>query len=111
MEIKPEVLRSLLRDAYLLGCTRPADLADQCVTEVAAKAGLSLAAEMRVFPVAELRSMPEGAILNHLIHGRCRIRKRGNGSTYAQFERSGSIYECLTNADPWDKPMRVVFKP
>ncbi len=107
MEISIERLRTLLGEAFDTGYQNSAELKDQLLDEILLRWQSQKEEQYRVFKVEELRQMPVGAVFHHTTRGRGWIISKADGSKHMQFEK-GQVVGFSQNADPWDRPMRLL---
>lgn len=112
MEINYEKLFLLLTEAYDLGYKGCNDLKNDNIENLLLSHNIKNEDEFKIFKVEELKQLPVGTILQHIIKGRCWVQSRVRGKLikYIQFQNGGSA-ELIKDAHPWDKPMRIVHKP
>jgi len=108
MEIAIDKLTALVNEAYKCGLNGCADLQAQEVDELLKKYHVNNSDDFRVWDVKTLQSMPKGTVFAHILHGRCWINERANGTKYMQFNERGRIIDFNSDGDPWDKPMKLI---
>lgn len=118
MELTITSLSGMLSEAFDGGYSGSAEQRDEFIADLLVRYNMreeddklpvpTKDGEFRLYPIGDLRQMPEGATFLHQTLGKCTIHQR-NGEKYMAFENAG-LAPSAFNVDgyPWDVPMKRI---
>jgi hypothetical protein len=109
IQIAFDKLKNLIGEAYESGYRGSLQMKEQEIDGLLEKYEVSSNGGFRIWTIEELREMPVGTLFDHLAMGRCFIESRLDRHIM-QFNR-GEERLFNHNGNPWDIPMKLVFKP